>query len=162
MKTNTYQGNGSPIIRRIYQPVTITSTNKNNSLSCAYHISNAFEEADLDKLNALRLKIPHDLSRPTCPRRFLTEKQDASHQFQQDGWVGRLIDETVASWKLDDSFCCLPWYRFLEYNSGGHMDKHTDGSNVHPETNARSVATMLIYLSTCRSGGATTLYLLND
>ena len=142
-------------------------------LPCAYHITDAFTESDLEKLNGLREKIPLDVSRPTCPRRFLTEKQlDPVHddtattakntplnrQHQEDGWVGALLDKTVASrWNLP--FCSLPWYRFLEYTEpGGHMDKHTDGSNLHPATGSRSVATMLIYLSTCRQGGETTLY----
>ena len=40
-------------------------------------------------------------------------------------------------------------------NDVWNMDRHTDhGSNVHQEW--RSVAAMLVYLSTCRDGGGTT------
>lgn len=129
-------------------------------LPCAFHVVNAFDVADLEKLDALRRRIPLDKSRPTCPRRFLTEKKDAhGNQHQEDGWVGEMIDRTVASWALPYPFASLPWYRYLEYTEpGGHMDKHTDGSNLHPDTGARSVATMLLYFTTCTAGGETTLY----
>ena len=145
-----------PKVRQIFQ-----STDSDETI-CAYHITNAFSQTDLDKLNELRQRIPLDVSRPTCPRRFLTEKteideQDANRQHREDGWVGALIDATVDSWNLPHAFASLPWYRFLEYTEpGGHMAKHTDGSNTHQ--GSKSVATMLLYLSTCREGGETTLY----
>mmetsp|Transcript_44581 Transcript_44581/g.93563 ORF Transcript_44581/g.93563 Transcript_44581/m.93563 type:complete len:249 (+) Transcript_44581:212-958(+) len=165
-----------PRIRKIYQKLDHSqsdncSKHRNQQQEeCAFHITNAFRESDLQKLDNLRQKIPLDVSRPTCPRRFLTEKHlldeegdgndddDDRRQHMEDGWVGALIDDTIqGDWDLP--FRCLPWYRYLEYTEpGGHMAKHSDGSNVHPKTGARSVATMMIYLSTCRTGGETTLY----
>jgi len=197
-------------------PSTSTAAAPPPLLDCAFHITDAFSEADLVRLEALRQSLPLDRSRPTCPRRFVTEKDytneccDNHHNIQQhqtqqwqDGWIGALVDRAVASWNLfGDSadisdnnrappasaqLQSLPWYRFLEYScsstttstatssssSAGDgdddgaqepplvhhsMDRHTDGSNVHPATGARSVATMLLYLSTCRAGGETTLY----
>jgi len=116
----------------------------------------------LAKLQELRLQIPLDITRKTCPRRFLTEKQQVDDntkpQHHEDGWVGALIDSAVLGWNLTHRLRSLPWYRFLEYSEGGYMNKHTDGSNLHPETMQRSVATMMIYLSTCSTGGETTLY----
>jgi hypothetical protein len=151
------------LIRTIYRSTeeqSIQDDEPKGVLPCAYHITDAFCASDLAKLETLRQKIPLDVSRPTCPRRFLTEKKDTNgqhEQHQEDGWVGALIDSAVASWKLP--LHSLPWYRYLEYTEpGGHMDKHTDGSNLHPTTGARSVATMLLYLSTCSEGGETTLY----
>mmetsp|Transcript_5015 Transcript_5015/g.12478 ORF Transcript_5015/g.12478 Transcript_5015/m.12478 type:complete len:669 (-) Transcript_5015:75-2081(-) len=143
--------------------------NNDANLLVAFHIQNAFSETDLKKLNDLRLRIPLDLSRPTCPRRFVTEKEYGgdndnvcSHP-RENGWIGEFLNAAVQSWNLPDpSLQCLPWYRFLEYTKGEQqhvMAKHTDGTNVHPATGARSIATMLIYLSTCNDGGgATTLY----
>ena len=168
--------NSAPRIRRIIQcldegnrqgdSASKKKSDNRPSLTCAYHIEDAFSLDDLEKLNELRHRIPLDVSRPTCPRRFLTEKpihiddENSRKQHREDGWVGALIDKTIDSWKLQQhSFQSLPWYRFLEYTEpGGHMDKHSDGSNLHPNTGAKSVATMLIYLSTCQSGGETTLY----
>ena len=175
----------APIVRTIPVPDTASANSAGHHkplpLSRAYHITHAFVKEDLERLNRLRHSIPLDLSRPTCPRRFLTEKPllrsyDGDNNsadednlpprptvHREDGWVGALIDRTVASWGLplphNQRLVSLPWYRYLEYTEpGGHMDRHTDGSNVHPNTGARSVATMLIYLSTCREGGETTLY----
>lgn len=52
----------------------------------------------------------------------------------------------------------LPWYRFLEYQTGSDgMAPHTDGGNPHPSTAVRSTATMLLYLSDCYDGGNTSL-----
>lgn len=152
-------------IRTIFQPVEEEQQQVTNisSLSCAYHITNAFSDDDLQLLQQLRQRLPLDVSRPTCPRRFVTEKQQQQDGTTtttiEDGWIGQLIDRTIAiSWKLP--FQSLPWFRFLEYTkTGSHMDRHTDGSNVHPVSGERSIATMLIYLSTCYDGGgATTLY----
>eukprot|EP00547_Thalassionema_nitzschioides_P006119 CAMPEP_0194214266 /NCGR_PEP_ID=MMETSP0156-20130528/15456_1 /TAXON_ID=33649 /ORGANISM="Thalassionema nitzschioides, Strain L26-B" /LENGTH=233 /DNA_ID=CAMNT_0038942495 /DNA_START=61 /DNA_END=762 /DNA_ORIENTATION=+ len=153
-------------IRRIYRSEEDNTKNDIShdfefeaTLSVALHITKgAFLQHDLDKLESLRNKLPLDLSRPTCPRRFVTEKMNAEqlHQHQEDGWIGTLLNKTIQErWNLP--FQCLPWYRFLEYKTaGGCMTKHSDGTNTHE--NVRSVATMLLYLSTCGSGGETTLY----
>jgi hypothetical protein len=154
-------------------PRSLLDPHKPKHLPCAFHITNAFSPHALEKLDALRLRIPLDVSRPTCPRRFLTEKrqedcciddtENNNRQHQEDGWVGALIDSTLLTWNLththsNHSLRSLPWFRFLEYSQGGYMDKHTDGSNLHPDTGERSVATMMLYLSTCTVGGETTLY----
>lgn len=161
-------------IRRIYQSeddasnaseddistTIFESGDKTSSLAVALHITkDAFTFNDLAKLESLRSKVPLDLSRPTCPRRFITEKEtknDAEQQYQEDGWIRILLNKTIQErWNLP--FQCLPWYRFLEYTSeGGCMAKHSDGTNTYK--GMQSVATMLLYLSTCDSGGETTLY----
>ena len=163
----------SPSVRRIYgfdhldvdKEQQLASCKENGVFPFALHIENAFSKHDLEKLDDLRLRIPLDVSRPTCPRRFLTEKpvdpddKSVLQQHRENGWVGQLIDAALESWKLPFPMVSLPWYRFLEYTEpGGHMKRHSDGSNLHPGTRTRSVATMLIYLSTCRTGGETTLY----
>lgn len=173
-------------VRRIYRSLEeqqqdegVTDHQSYNSpwavTMCAYHIEHAMSETDLLALENLRSRIPLDLSRPTCPRRFISEKHvycnsgavtsdDASTKsmHKEDGWVGRLIDANLERWNLLGSkgkhFQSLPWFRFLEYSKGGNMAIHSDGSNVHPGTGERSVATMMIYLSTCDKGGETTLY----
>lgn len=185
------------IVRRIYRSVeeqrhdetdkhvvvssSSSSSSSSSALHCAFHIQDALSDNDLLQLDELRLRIPLDLSRPTCPRRFLSEKHlylddedtditdnvgngtdTAKPMHREDGWVGRLVDATLDRWDLlgyrDKIFQSLPWFRFLEYSEGGNMAIHTDGTNVHPATGARSVATMMIYLSTCDEGGETTLY----
>ena len=99
-----------------------------------------------------------------------------------DGWVTSALNGHLLKW-MEGSHCdtsglrnhsssdvsnvvetsgtlaSMPWYRFLEYGKDGSMDVHTDGSNTHPLLGVRSVATCLVYLSTCRDGGgATALY----
>jgi hypothetical protein len=172
-------------VRRIYRSVeeqrqddmeTVTNgghvVSPSLPLHCAFHIEDALSDSDLLQLDELRHRIPLDLSRPTCPRRFLSEKHlylvgdtdaaTAKPMHKEDGWVGRLVDANLARWDLlghrGKNFQSLPWFRFLEYSEGGHMAIHTDGTNLHPGTGARSVATMMIYLSTCDEGGETTLY----
>jgi 2OG-Fe(II) oxygenase superfamily len=154
----------------------LSDSNISSRLVCAYHIEQALSEQDLLLLDELRHRIPLDLSRPTCPRRFVSEKhlfviQDENDiedtttkpTHKEDGWIGRLIDDNLARWNVlghtrGQYFQSLPWFRFLEYSEGGQMAIHTDGSNYHPRTGERSVATMMIYLSTCDDGGETTLY----
>lgn len=154
----------------------LSDNNDSSRLVCAYHIEQALSEQDLLRLDELRHRIPLDVSRPTCPRRFVSEKhlftiQDNNDMdknttktmHKEDGWIGRLIDANLARWNVlghtrGKYFQSLPWFRFLEYSEGGQMAIHTDGSNHHPKTGERSVATMMIYLSTCDNGGETTLY----
>jgi hypothetical protein len=139
---------------------------------CAYNIVNAFPTTILDKLNQLRHDIPLDHSRPTCPRRYFTElpsveaeqdvhgEQPTTHIQQyriNDPWVGKSIDLALQTWGLGH-LKSLPKFRFLEYGEGGHMIQHQDGFSVHPTHGTTSVATMLIYLSTCHEGGQTAIY----
>jgi len=81
----------------------------------------------------------------------------------ENGWVTKGLGECLDEWmgQLDllggRRLAAMPWFRFLEYGEGGSMDRHTDGSNAHPADPAtRSVATMLVYLSSCADGGGGT------
>lgn len=46
------------------------------TLNMAYHVANALPGAFLRQLDALRLRVPLDNSRPTCPRRFFQVNDD--------------------------------------------------------------------------------------
>ena len=146
-------------------------------LPVAFHVTNALPEEFLRQLDELRSSVPIDNSRPTCPRRFFQEwannddpgNADATwgtvaHHYE-NGWVTRGLAACLKVWMnvAGEDFlggrtlAPLPWFRFLEYGSGGRMDRHTDGSNAHPaDPGSRSVATMLVYLSTCSDGGGGT------
>mgnify|MGYP001173569339 CR=1 FL=1 len=156
-------------VTSIQMPVTATVSTKIKSeqLQTAYHITNALPEEFLACIDALRLQIPLDLSRPTCPRRFLSEWEGNPgdpERHKENGWVSEGINNAISTWKLQ--LKCMPWFRFLEYEPKHiGMPQHRDGSNVHPHTGQRSVATMLIYLSDCvvgvgdETGSGTTLYI---
>ena len=144
---------------------------------CAYHVKHAFQSSDLNKLNQLRLDIDLDLSRPTCPRRYFTELPKHTNSSNANStestnlnqnihiqqytvpqpFVGQMIDTALKDWGLGH-LQAIPKYRFLEYNEGGNMQPHQDGFSLHPVEGITSVATMLIYLSSCTKGGATALY----
>ena len=163
-------GDGTvPTVRKIYRCLEerrrdeaigrTSGTSACEPMLCAYHVTNCFPESHLRELDALRERMPVDTTRPTCPRRFLSEHSlgdtEGPPQHFEDGWVGQRIDEGLRHWGLGD-MQCLPWFRFLEYSEGGGMAKHSDGDNEHPVTGKRSEATMLIYLSTCDKGGGET------
>ena len=130
-------------------------------LTCAYIVDNAFLDNTMEALNQLRLRLPLDLKRPTCARRFF--KEWAGHPTEmerhtENGWVGTALEEIFASLHLP--FRVMPWFRFLEYTSGGLMAKHTDGSNTHvvDGKEVRSTHTMLLYLQNCTDGGETAVW----
>ena len=138
---------------RIVMPKTLTESKAPDQLHAAYHITNALDVLFLARLSALRTKIPLDLSRPTCPRRFLSEWEGNPgdpERHRENGWVSEGINQAVASWGLEMS--CMPWFRFLEYQPHHPgMPQHVDGRNIHPHTGQKSVATMLIYMSDCEA-----------
>jgi hypothetical protein len=161
---------GAPVVRKIWRSAEeqrLYEASDSASLAaqpmlCAYHVENAFPAVVLAKFEELRQRMPLDLTRPTCPRRFLSEwdeedSESAIRQHHEDGWVGRHIDEGLRQWQLGE-YASQPWFRFLEYSEGGAMAVHTDGSCCHPVTGDRSEATMLVYLSTCDTGGETALF----
>lgn len=158
--------------RPIFMPGLIVETSSYR-LNTAYHIVDALPTDFLHRLDTLRPSIPLDLSRPTCPRRFLSEWEGNPgdpKRHRENGWVTLGINQAIKSWKLDVGLEAMPWFRFLEYPpKHDGMPPHTDGSNTHPYTETHSVATMLIYLSDCSTdeqvgdgdgdGGGTTLYI---
>jgi hypothetical protein len=141
-----------------------TASQENTGLRTAYIVEEALPGGFLEQLDVLRKKLPLDLSRPTCPRRFLSEWEgnpdDPRERHKENGWVSHGIDTAMKGWGLEEEVRVMPWFRFLEYSPFHQgMSKHTDGSNVHPITGQYSVATMLIYLSTCpENTSGTTLF----
>ena len=148
-----------PMARPIRQPTTTHATAATAAtaapkrLHTAYHITDCLPQEFLERLDKLRPTIPVDLSRPTCPRRFLSEWEGNPgdpQRHREDGWVSAGINKAIQSWFrfLPEKLETMPWFRFLEYpEKHPGMPKHTDGSNKHPYTSDQSVATMLIYLS---------------
>ena len=111
--------------------------------------------------STLRSKIELDLRRPTCARRFFKEwkgTQTQQERHSESGWVGQSFENMFKH--LGIPFHTMPWFRFLEYEDGGYMAKHSDGSNTHTVNNhiIRSTHTLLYYLSDCVDGGETTLF----
>ena len=146
----------TPQARLIHMPELMNHTEKIKSVLChrlhtAYHVINALPSDFLERLDFLRPNIPLDLSRPTCPRRFLSEWEGNPgdpERHHENGWVTLGINQAVQSWNLDVDLETMPWFRFLEYPPGHvGMPPHVDGCNKHPHTDMQSVATMLIYLS---------------
>lgn len=75
-----------------------------DTLDCAFHITHALRAADLARLEVLRRSLPLDRSRPTCPRRFVTEKEivgaegpTATSMRRADGWIGALMDRNTSA-----------------------------------------------------------------
>eukprot|EP00944_MAST-04C_sp_MAST-4C-sp1_P001286 g1286.t1 len=127
----------------------------------AYVVDNALDEQVCAKINSLRSKIELDLRRPTCARRFFKEwkgTQTQQERHSESGWVGQSFEKMFKNLGLP--FHTMPWFRFLEYEDGGYMAKHSDGSNTHTVNNhiIRSTHTLLYYLSDCADGGETTLF----
>ena len=106
-------------------------------------IDEALKPGDLARLDLLRLSLELTAKRPTAKRRFFTD---------EDGWITSAILAALHARGLTRFENALPWYRFIEYDEGGGMDVHTDGSNQHPDTGRKSQATFLLpYARACMS-----------
>ncbi len=141
------------------QPVTLAD--KVHPTRCAYVVDNAFSAEYMNDLDVLRKDLELDFKRPTCARRFFKEWGGNPHEqgrHTENGWVGRGLEGAFR--RLGLPFFAMPWFRFLEYSTGGCMDKHTDGSNTHTieGKTVRSTHTMLVYLQDCDDGGETALF----
>merc|ERR1711991_867248 len=127
----------------------------------AYVLDNVFSESLCNKIDRLRNEIELDLKRSTCARRFFKEWEGTMTQqsrHSESGWVGQAFEGMFKMLHLP--FHTMPWFRYLEYNTGGSMAKHSDGSNTHNINNKliRSTHTLLYYLNDCSDGGETILF----
>lgn len=117
-------------------------------------IRNGATEELLAKLDELRLSLPRDTRRPTAVRRFYDDRASSGG----GDWVCSAVADVISAAGLDTRFMqTMPFWRFIEYSAGGAMAAHTDGSNRHPSTGKGTTHTMLLYLSSCTSGGETAL-----
>jgi hypothetical protein len=160
--TITFENVNLNIVASVNNDYRIFLSNKSyHPKLTAYILDNVFSESMCNKIDQLRNNIELDLKRPTCARRFFkewngTETQQSRHS--ESGWVGKAFEQMFKMLHLP--FHTMPWFRYLEYDTGGSMAKHSDGSNTHIVNRnlIRSTHTLLYYLNDCDDGGETTLF----
>jgi hypothetical protein len=66
-----------------------------------------------------------------------------------DWWQG---DSSRTHWQ---PVMCSPLFRFMKYENSGHHYCHYDAGFIYPDDSFRTLQSVVIYLTSCKKGGAT-------